>query len=131
MRTIGDGSRGFNRARPTEIVARASTVLPSASVTSRRTRCAPAVVNLVVKTGPPETNGPLPAGSHAKATIARDPPAEVETSETVSPTTGDAGIHVNDAVGWTSVGSCMYATRSLYTTHPVASPDSTTLVSTH
>src|SRR6476646_5205441 len=99
MRTTGDGSSGFRCAGLTEIVARASAVAPWASVTSSRTECAPGVVNLVANTGPPEMNGPLPAGSHAKPSIALDPPTEVDTSETASPAAGAAGIHASDAVG--------------------------------
>src|SRR5206468_6408842 len=59
----------------------------------------PGVEKEVTATGPPSTNAPFPARSHAKPALGLAGSIEVDTSDTGSPVWGAGGNQRNDAVG--------------------------------
>jgi hypothetical protein len=83
----------------TGISSEATLEAPLASVTRSCTLWLPAEEKVVLIVGPPAANAPVPARSQAKAVMGLALSVELETSETVWPTRGLEGNHVNEAAG--------------------------------
>src|SRR5207253_5440448 len=99
MWTTGKGAMRLSGRRITWSVPLATLERPSAAVTSSRTTWSPGVVNEVLRTCLPTLNTPLLARAQANVVSGLVRSVELDTSETVSPTTGVDGNHLNDASG--------------------------------
>jgi hypothetical protein len=67
----------------------------------------------VVRTAPPDANGPSPLSAHAKPVIGLVASLELDTIDTGSPVWGIDGNHLNDATGGGGVGITVNVTGPL------------------
>src|ERR1019366_2710234 len=99
IRTTGKGCIRVIGCEATVIVSETSLERPLASVTRSRTTCDPAVAKDVLSTCCPATSAPPGRSDQAWVVIGLPASLEVDTSDTASPTCGEAGNHWKEATG--------------------------------